>query len=329
VAIGTRQQRLAVAGRTVQLLNPCSGTVQMRVSLFHNQKAGDNVSLSWIEELIAAHGHQIVRVFDREAAIAELIDERTELVVAAGGDGTVSAAARLLADRPIPLAILPLGTANNIAKTMQGNASSEQLVAGWNTATRRRVDVGVVRGVWGERRFLEAVGVGLVPASIASIDNEPLSGNDVASNLASAIERYTQVLSTFEPRHWTLRLDGEELSGAFILAEVLNTRSVGPNLVLSENADPSDGCFSVVTAGEEQRDAVARYLTDRLEGRDSSLSLPERRARHVELQGQGDTHVDDELIRSAIPGALSIHIEPAAVEVLINDRGSGFSRTIS
>jgi diacylglycerol kinase family enzyme len=295
----------------------------MRVSLFHNQRAGDSTSLSWIRELIETSGHEIVRVFDREAAIAELLDERTELVVAAGGDGTVSAAARLLRRRPVPLAILPLGTANNIAKTLMGDASCEELVPGWNSASRRRVDVGVVRGVWGERRFLEAVGVGLVPASIVSTDNEPLSGNDVAANLASAIRRYARVLSAFEPRRWTLRLDGEEMSDDVILAEVLNTRSVGPNIVLSEDADPSDGYFSVVTAGEEHRDELARYLTDRLEGREHPLSLPERRARHIELLGQGDTHVDDELIRSAIPGALSIHIEPAAVEVLISDRTSG------
>ena len=276
------------------------------------------MSLSWVQELIEAAGHEVVRVFDREAAIAELLDERTELVVAAGGDGTVSAAARLLSGRPIPLAILPLGTANNIAKTLQGDATCEELVSGWTTASRRRVDVGVVKGVWGERRFLEAVGVGLVPTCIVSADTEPLSGTDTASNLASALERYREVLSAFKPRCWTLRLDGEEMRGTFVLAEILNTRSVGPNIVLSEEADPSDGYFTVVTAGEEHRDEVMRYLTERLEGRDSRLALPSRRARHIELQGQGDTHVDDELVRSAIPGALSIHIEPSAVEVLVS-----------
>jgi diacylglycerol kinase family enzyme len=275
------------------------------------------VEHSWAQDLIESAGHEVVRVFDREAAIAELLDERTELVVAAGGDGTVSAAARLLSGRPVPLAILPLGTANNIARTLQGDASAEQLVAGWNTATRRRVDVGVVRGSWGERRFLEAVGVGLVPVCIASTDLEPLSGDDVATNLAGALERYREILSTFKPRRWTLRLDGEEMTGEFILAEILNTRSVGPNIVLSDTADPSDGWFDVVTAGEEQRDDLVRYFKDRLEGGAGRLSLPSRRARHIELQGQGDAHVDDELVQSAIPGALSIHIEPGAVEVLV------------
>ena len=65
----------------------------MKVSLFHNQKAGDSTSLSSIQELIEASGHELVRVFDREAAFGELRTTSTDLVVAAGGDGTVSAAA--------------------------------------------------------------------------------------------------------------------------------------------------------------------------------------------------------------------------------------------
>ena len=289
----------------------------MRVSLFHNQRAGDSTSLSWIRELIETSGHEIVRVFDREAAFGELVDQRTELVVAAGGDGTVAAAARLLARHPIPLAILPLGTANNIAKALLGDASSEQLVSCWDTAQRRRVDLGVAHGQWGDRRFMEAVGVGLVPACIVSTRVKPIDGEDVTSSIENALVRYREVLSHLEPRRWTLRLDGEEIAGDFLAIEVLNTRSVGPNIVLSADADPYDAYFSVVTAGDEERDQLARYLQERIDGREPCLSLPTRRARHVEIHGRGDAHVDDEVLRSAIPGTVSIRMEAAAVEVLV------------
>jgi diacylglycerol kinase (ATP) len=289
----------------------------MRVSLFHNQNAGDSASLSRIRELIETSGHELVRVFDREAAIGELIDERTELVVVAGGDGTVASAARLLAGRPIPLAVLPVGTANNIARTLQGDASSEELAASWDTAARCRFDLGWARGPWGERRFLEGVGIGLVPATIASTQATPLGGEDVESKLALATRRYCQVLSQLEPRRATLKIDGREVSGDFILAEILNTRSIGPNLALSPDADPSDGFFSVVTAGEEHRDELARYLQDRLEGREGQLSLPAVHAREVEIQGLFDAHVDDEIVRASILEPIAIGLEPHAVEFLV------------
>jgi diacylglycerol kinase family enzyme len=289
----------------------------MRVSLFHNSKAGDSTSLSWIRELIETSGHELVRVFDREAAFGELVDQHTELLVAAGGDGTVAAAARLLAGRTIPLAILPLGTANNIARALQGNSTSEHLVACWDIAERRRIDLGMARGHWGERRFVEAVGVGLVPASIVSTRFEPLEGDDVPSNISSAILRYIEVLSRYEPRRWRLLVDGEELIGDFLAVEVMNIRSVGPNLVLCDDADPGDGDFCLVTVGEGERDALRHYLRQRINGQDGRVVLPVRRVRHVELHGHGDTHIDDEVMRSTIPGTVSIRIEAAAVEVLV------------
>jgi diacylglycerol kinase family enzyme len=289
----------------------------MRVSLFHNHRAGDSTSLSWIRELIETSGHELVRVFDREAAFGELVDQRTELVVAAGGDGTAAAAARLLAGHTIPLAILPFGTANNIARALEGDATPEQLVSGWDRAVRRRVDLGMARGHWGEHRFMEGVGVGLGPATIVSTRHEPLDGDDASSNISSAIDRYSEVLRELRPCSWTLRLDGDEMTGDFLAVQVMNIRSVGPNLVLAHDADPCDGYFSVVTAKEEHRDELARYLQDRIEGRESRLTLPTRYARHVELLGRGDAHVDDEVLRSAISGTVSIQIEPAAVEVLV------------
>lgn len=289
----------------------------MRISLFHNQRAGDNTSFSWIRELIETSGHQIVRVFDREAAFGELIDERTELVVAAGGDGTVAAAARLLAGKPIPLAVLPLGTANNIANALHSDAPSEQLVACWDTAHRRRLDIGVARGPWGEHRFLEGVGIGLVPATITSVHTKPFTADDVPSKLARATLRYCQVLSRLEPRRSRLTIDGESVTGDFLLVEVLNIPSVGPNLVLSADADPSDGYFSVVTATEDQRADVARYLKDLIEGREGSLSLPTMRAREIDIETVEDVHVDDEIVRCPMSATMSLRIEAAAVEFLV------------
>jgi len=289
----------------------------MRISLFHNQRAGDNTSLSWIRELIEGAGHEIVRVFDREAALGELLDERTELVVAAGGDGSVAAAARILARKSIPLAVLPLGTANNIAKALHADAASEQLVGCWETASRRRLDLGVARGPWGERRFLEGTGFGLVPAAITSVAARPFAADDVPEKLEQATMRYCQVLSRLEPRRARLIVDGDSIADDFLLAEILNIRSVGPNLVLSPDADPADGYFSVVTATEDHREALAHYLRDLNEGRESTLLLPTVRAREVEIETTEDVHIDDEIVRVAMSATMSVRIEAAAVEFLV------------
>ena len=81
--------------------------------------------------------------------------------------------------------------------------------------------------------FWKALAFGLVPATITSVHTKPFTADDVPEKLARATMRYCQVLSRLEPRRSRLTVDGESITGDFLLAEVLNIQSVGPNLVLS------------------------------------------------------------------------------------------------
>lgn len=118
-----------------------------------------------------------------------------------------------------------------------------------------------------------------------------------------------------EAVEWTIVADGARTTREFLLVEVLNIRSIGRNLVLSPDANPSDGLFRLVMAGEDHRDELARYLRDLLDGRDHPPLLLSQRARHVTLDGATDVHVDDELL-SASSRKVSLHVEPGALELL-------------
>ena len=288
----------------------------MRVSLLYNENAGDGVPLDHIRDAIEQRGHELVRVVEDRTDVERLLEERPELVVAAGGDGTIAHAARLLARRGIPLAILPLGTANNIAKSVGITASIEDLIGGWETAGRLRLDLGVAEGVWGRRHFVEAVGGGLIPAAIA--DMKARTDDDVPprSKVARAVRAFREVLSRLQPSEWTIVADGARTTGEFLLVEVLNIRLIGPNLAFSADATPLDGLFRVVIAGEEHREEIARYLQHLLEGRDHPPSLTSQCARQVTLQGSTDIHVDDEVLSASADRTVSIRVEAGALELL-------------
>jgi diacylglycerol kinase family enzyme len=110
------------------------------------------------------------------------------------------------------------------------------------------------------------------------------------SKLAGAIRTIGGVLSRLQPVEWTIVADGVRRTDEFLLVvEILNIRSIGPNLVLSAEANPSDGLFCVVMAGEEHREEIARYLQDLLVGREPPPpSLTSQCARHVTLRGTTD-----------------------------------------
>jgi diacylglycerol kinase family enzyme len=91
----------------------------------------------------------------REAGQAGCCD----VLVAAGGDGTVGAAAGAIAGSGIPLGILPLGTFNHFARDAGIPLDLDQAVACIAAGRTRRVDVGEVNG----RIFVNNSAVGLYP----------------------------------------------------------------------------------------------------------------------------------------------------------------------
>jgi diacylglycerol kinase (ATP) len=78
-----------------------------------------------------------------------------DLVIVAGGDGTVARAVRELKDRSTPLAILPIGTANNIARSVGIVGEPKSLLSRLPAAPIKSLDVGLAKGPWGKSIFLE------------------------------------------------------------------------------------------------------------------------------------------------------------------------------
>lgn len=297
----------------------------VRVALVHNEEAGDGSSVKEITTLLERHGHRLVRVVDTEFRIDRILDSGADLVVAAGGDGTVAAAARVLAGGKLPLAILPLGTANNIARSLRSDGPLDALIAGWAHATPVLLDIGFARGEWGERIFIESVGAGLIPAGIAAAMSEEQEAETGSSTARpeDAVSTFRDVLAQLEPQPWTVVLDGEERKGEFLLVEVLNMPSIGPNLVLSNDADPTDSWFSVVIATEPHRRLLDDYLGQLMKGIERPLPLTPCRARRVEIRGSTDVHIDDQLLHTRTPHAVSMEIEPAALPFLPGGRHEG------
>jgi diacylglycerol kinase family enzyme len=245
-----------------------------------------------------------------------------ELVVAAGGDGTVEDVARHLAGSGIPIGVLPLGTANNVASAL-GIAVTPfpELVASWAHAQRRPFDTGraITRGE--TLRFVESVGVGLLAEAIAEITQ---GGAGYVDRLAAAEERMEaaivvlqQTLRRLEPAHIELVIDGQHISGDYLLVEIMNFGWAGPNLRLAPDAAEADGLFDIVLAEAGHRTQLFEDLPIYQQGKRPSLPLSNCRGRHVILSSHGHQllHVDDEL--RGDEGPVELTVEPRALTFLV------------
>jgi diacylglycerol kinase (ATP) len=89
--------------------------------------------------------------------LAEAVDLRPDLLVAGGGDGTISETARHLAHRDVALGLLPLGTTNNFARTLGVPLDVNGAVALLADGKVADVDLGEAAG----RIFTNLVSIGL------------------------------------------------------------------------------------------------------------------------------------------------------------------------
>jgi diacylglycerol kinase family enzyme len=298
------------------------------VTVVHNPESGTRgTPRDRLVRLLGDQGFSVTYASTSDQRWEHVLDDPGDLVLVAGGDGTVGHVAERLVGRGVPLAILPTGTANNIAKSLELTDSAETMVAGLRRAARRRFDAGTVRGRWGVRHFLEGVGLGLFARTMCLVDERTAKGRIEAAEGEAALTRdlryLARVLEQLRPQHWHIEADGTDRSGEYLLCEVMNIRSVGPNLVLAPEADSGDGWLDLVLARHEDRHQLQAYIAGRIAGREPSLELPTERARRVRIVAGGEEiQVDDEIERpSEDPGAvgamLDIGMVPGALDVLV------------
>lgn len=122
-----------------------------------------------IAEVIPSPGRSIARIVRERIGSAEVPPVPASLViVAAGGDGTVSAVAQVLADSGVPLGILPLGTLNHFARDLGlplGIAEAAAVIAAGHVA---KVDAAEVNG----RIFVNNSSIGLYPNMVRDRDRQ-------------------------------------------------------------------------------------------------------------------------------------------------------------
>ncbi|MBE9108598.1 hypothetical protein IQ273_04095 [Nodosilinea sp. LEGE 07298] len=303
----------------------------MRVTLIHNSKAGDDdqPSKDVLLSLIKQAGYKVNYQSAKDDNWVAALEDPGDLVVAAGGDGTVGKVAKRLIGQQIPMAILPLGTANNIAKTLGlMDSSLEQLIGGWATAPRIKVDSAIASGAWGTTHVIESLGMGLFAQTMSRAED---SGNleqlpTTEDELTTVLDLLKQQVSHCPARSLSLSLDGQDISGQYVLLEVMNIQYVGPNLHLAPNIGLNDGMMTVVLVHEGEQTKISNYLTDCLAGNCDLAPFTRYQGQHLQIRGEEfDVHVDDKILSSdSLTSSddsivIDIRVVPQSLEFLLPD----------
>jgi diacylglycerol kinase family enzyme len=287
----------------------------MRATLVHNPAAGSAEPAGAVEGLLRGIGWQVVRrtgAAELDAAACRDVD----VVVVAGGDGTVGRVARYTAGSDTPIAIVPMGTANNVARSLGVGLDVARAISGLATPETRRVDLGRFQGAGadGEQIFLEGLGLGVFAHFIGRQRQRP---DEPTEKLRSAIHHVADALETYRATRCEIELDGRDRSGRYLLVAAMNMQALGPGLLLAPRARWDDGALDVVLVGPEYRHELAHLL--RRGAEDECVELTELeavRARQVRVRGRGLwSHADNHTQR--LHGEITLDVRRGALRMLL------------
>jgi diacylglycerol kinase family enzyme len=294
----------------------------MRLTLFHNPTAGDGRYVR--EELLVGLqgvGHDVqVCVDDVErAGAAPYLAEPGDAVLVAGGDGTVRRVAMRFIGRGVPIAILPLGTANNIARALGLPLDPAQVIRRLDSMIPWKCDVGRVTGPWGRNVFLEGCGFGPFVRTALLLSNPSQREAFDHSHAELVRDRHIleEMIRNYAVQAGEILLDDETVTGNFLAVHIMNLPSVGPNLKMAPCADPSDGYLDIVLVPDSDRREFADFVAAGRRGRDLKGRFSARRSRSVRLRWDGaEVHVDDDFYQPGKPARLHAWLVPGELTFL-------------
>ncbi len=184
-----------------------------------------------------------------QGATSKALDDGADVVIAAGGDGTVRAVAEALRDSGVPISLLPSGTGNLLARNLELSLDNlEESVWTAFTGADRRIDLGLVEIERDDRSrdrhvFLVMAGLGLDAKMIANT-NDDLKKRVGWLAYVDAIARSLRGDNRIRVR---FRLDDEQPASLRINTMLIGNCGLLPaNILLLPEAAVDDGIFDIV-----------------------------------------------------------------------------------
>jgi len=292
-----------------------------RAWLIVNPVAGQN---DWAEKVTAAQHTFATAGWDltvKETAKAgdaitfarEAVADHVDVVVVAGGDGTVNEALQSLAGQRITaLAVLPGGTVNVWATELGAKEHQSDIAQQIAQGRRHTVDVGRVN----DRYFLMMASIGFDAATSAAVaESGPLKrlkrlAGPVAYGLAAV-----RTLFHFRGRRVSLTINGVPVSRRVLMVVIGNTRLYGGIAEITFQAHADDGLLDLcVLGGRGPLDLLHRFwsVLRRQYAADSGIDYRQVQsvvvgARHpLPIQADGEDIGTTPATFAVIPDALGV-----------------------
>lgn len=204
-----------------------------------SRSGGDDIDRA-TERLQQAGPVDVVRPED-PGVLPEAIRRRGDQfdrIVLAGGDGTINLALDALLEVDMPVGILPLGTANDLARSLNIPLTLDGAVDVILAGHLSRIDAARVNGV----SFINAIGIGIGPQMTHEMDAESKSHLGVLAYGKGIV----QVLKHEPVFHARITSEARSSEGDYVQITIANGIHYGGGMTIASDASLDDGQLDVL-----------------------------------------------------------------------------------
>ncbi|MES2674562.1 MAG: lipid kinase [Pseudomonadota bacterium] len=218
-----------------------SASINALLIINPNSRKGAETDITEGIKLLEAAGFILIKAESKSVEdTSRLVDryhKEIELVIIGGGDGSINSAAAPVFRHNLTLAILPLGTANDLARSLGLPADLLEVFRIIAAYKRRKIDLGSFDGHF----FFNAANIGLGTHVTRELTPEIKKRWGVFSYLRAAFAAF----KTNHKFRAIINVDGKEYSLKSIQLAIGNGRFYGGGNVIDENATIDDGLLTL------------------------------------------------------------------------------------
>lgn len=296
-----------------------SSTTGQRAALIYNPTKFDDLSLLrrrveaevrtagwrptiWLETTPEDPGHDMAR---------RALEAEADLVMVAGGDGTVRAVSAELAGSGTPMALIPAGTGNLLARNLSIPLDTDAAIRLALHGRHTSIDVVHCEHDGGKERFVVMAGMGLDAQIMDSTDD---GLKKVIRSGAYAVAAVQNAVP--DPFTATVVLDDQDpAEHQIVMALIGNVGTITAGMTLLPDATPDDGYIDLLLASPDKVADWARLGAQILTGQEMK-GFTITRARRVSIRTTEPVAFELDGDTAGTTSTLSIEVEPARLRVV-------------
>jgi diacylglycerol kinase (ATP) len=289
--------------------------------IIHNRSAGaGKTSKKELLDLFSRHNIQCEYASSKKKKWKKFY-KKSDLIVISGGDGTIRKVfAELIKegrDEKYKIVILPHGTANNIAFSLQIQENAKSIIKKIDRVKPKDFSYGVISNIK-EHFFVESVGFGIFPKVITGMKeyDAKLEDHPEERKLAS-LRVFKKIIKSHKSKKYKIVADGVDYSGEYIMIEIMNIKSLGANVVLCPDANSNDRFLNLLLLKNEHRPLFLKYIHSLSQKKQLQFPVKSILCKKIYIKSDDkEIHVDDKFLKTKKNIQIKIQLKISIVSIL-------------